>query len=116
MVKYDVEGLVNALKSFIGKQTWIIESISRNREIGHDRHFATYSRFMMTPKSVEWSISGANFYIDGIEGFSYSLSSLNIIRFNADEARRLTIVEHFESKTERETTLWTKPVDAGDQS
>jgi len=110
IVTYDVEGLVSALQSLIGKQTWIAESISRNREIGHDRHFATISYFVMIPKSVSWSISGANFHIDGNEGFSYSLSSERIVRFSSDEAGRITIIEQFESKTERKTTLWTKPV------
>ncbi|SRR5258708_4620407 len=117
MVQYDVEGLVNALKSFIGKQTWIAESISRNREgdYAYDRHFASSSYFVMIPKSVSWSISGANFHIDGTEGFSYGLSSLNIVQFRSDEAGRITIVEQFETKMERKTTLWLKPVETGDQ-
>jgi hypothetical protein len=60
---------------------------------------------MMTLKSVNWSISGANFYLDGTEGFSYSLSSLDIVQFSIDDVARLTIIEQFESKTERKTEI-----------
>ena len=109
MLKYDIEDLHNRLQSLVGKQVWIAESISRNREAGHDRHFATSSSFMLTLKSVGWSMSGANFYLDGTEGFSYSLSSGHIVQFGTDEMERLTIVEQFETKTERQTKLWVTP-------
>jgi hypothetical protein len=106
MMKYDVENLYNKLQSLVGKQVWIAESLSRNRQVGHDRHFATSSIFMLILERISWSFSGANLHLDGTEGFSYSLSSLNIVEFSTDEKGRLTIVEHFESKTERRITLW----------
>lgn len=109
LVNYDVEGLYEIFKAFVGKRLWINESISRNRAAGHDRHFATSSRFMMTLKSVSWSISGANFYLDGTEGFTYSLSSERIVRFSTNETGHTTIIEQFESKTEHETILWSTP-------
>jgi len=108
-MKYDIEDLYNQLQSLVGKQVWIAESLSRNRQIGHDRHFAASSTFMLTLERVSWSFSGANFYLDGTEGFSYSLSSENIVQFSIDEKACLTIVEQFESKTERKTKLWVTP-------
>ncbi len=110
MLKYHVEDLYNRLQSLVGKPVWIAESISRNCQAGHDRHFATSSIFMLTLKSVSWSMSGANFYLDGTEGFSYSLSSERIVQFSTDEKERLTIVEQFEAKTERETKLCVTPI------
>ena len=106
MLKYKFEDLENHLQSFVRKQVWIAESISRNRHAGHDRHFATSSKFMLTLESVHVSISGANIYLDGTEGFCYSLSAEQIVEFSIDEVARLTIVEQFESKTERQTRLW----------
>ncbi len=106
MLKYNIEALHIALQSFKGKPVWITESVSRNRRMGHNSQFATSVGFIMTLKSVKWSFSGANLVLIGTEGFTYSLSSEHIVRFNAMESGRLSIVEQYESKTERETTLW----------
>jgi len=64
---------------------------------------------MPTLKSVNWSVSVANFYFDGADGFSYSLYSWNIVQFSTDEKERLIVVEQFEIKTERGTKLWATP-------
>ncbi len=105
MFNYDIEDLSNRLHSLIGKRVWITESLSRNRHAGHDRHFATLSRFMMTIEHASWTISGSNFYLDGAGGFSYSISSEHIVYFDIDDKGHLIIVEQFESKTERKTEL-----------
>jgi hypothetical protein len=106
--EYDYEDLFNQMNSHVGKQIRITESLSRNRQVGHDRHFATISQFEMTLEDVRWSFSGANFYLYGTEGFLYSLSSYNIVQFNTDEKGVFTIIEQFESKTERKTTILEK--------
>jgi len=105
MWKYDAESLYQVFQSFIGQRIRIHESISRNREAGHNRHFAADSAFTMTLKYVGWAISGANFHLDSEEGFAYGLSSFDIVRYEMDEAGRVVIIEQFESKTERETTI-----------
>jgi hypothetical protein len=105
MLKYDFDALYERLKNLEGKPIWIVESISRNREAGHDRHFATQSGFMLTVKFVGWAISGANYHLLGMEGFSYSLSSEHIVEFTHDDVESFTVVEHFETKTERKTTF-----------
>jgi hypothetical protein len=105
MLKYDFEDLVNKLQSLVGMQVWITESLSRNRQIGHDRHFATRSTFMLTLDHVSWTLSGSSLHLDGTEGFLYCLSVEHIVQFRTDELERLIIVEQFERKTERKTEI-----------
>ena len=107
MLKVDYDALVQALEAFVGKTVLIHESRSRSRDRGgHDRHFATYTRFTMRLKAHGISISGQQLSLEGEDGSPYGICRTNItcVTFCAAQ-ETLGIVEQFETQMERQTTL-----------
>jgi hypothetical protein len=107
MLKVDYDALVQAVEAFVGKTVLIHESLSRSRDVGgHNRHFATYTRFTMRLKAYGISISGQQLSLEGEDGSLYGISMTNItsVTFCAAE-ETLEIIEQFETEMERQTTL-----------
>lgn len=100
----DYEELLLRLESFVGKRLMISESISRNRGAGHDRHFAAVTRFEMRLESVGTAISGAQLLLLGVGGLQYGASAESIVSVSLGE-EVIEIIEWFELKTERKTTI-----------
>ncbi len=98
--------LLTALEALVGKHVIIRESISRDRASGHDRHWATTSQLELIVTRVGITISGAQILIDG-DGTFYAIAAdvISSLSFEPE----LVIVEHFEKRTERRTTLQLAP-------
>lgn len=100
----EYEGLLRRLETFVGKRLAISESISRDREIGHERHFATMTQFEMRLESAGTALSGAQLMLLGEGNLTYGVSAESIVS-TSSQGESVEIVEWFESKTERKTTL-----------
>lgn len=101
----ELEHLLNLSSFYGGKTIIVVESISRNRDAGHDRHFATYSSFSFDVDWVTGSMSGFNLQFVGNES-SYAVALEYVTSFDFDEKEFvLKITEHFEERTERVTTI-----------
>jgi hypothetical protein len=60
-----LDELLTTLKSYCGHEIGIVESVSRSRDIGHDRHFSTRSVFFMRLREVGVAFSGTSLTLDG---------------------------------------------------
>lgn len=99
-----LERLLESFGSLVGKKIAIEESISRDRERGHDRHWSTVSRLELFVARFSGTVSGAQLILEG-DGMWYAMAADAIASaaFEPD----LTVVEHFEQRTERRTTIRT---------
>lgn len=100
----EYEELLRRLESFVGQRLLISESVSRNRESGHDRHFAVRAQFEMRLDHVGTAVSGAQLMLDGEGGFCCGISAGSIVSTSLSPDR-VEITEWYEAKTERKTTL-----------
>lgn len=100
----EYEELLRRLESFVGERLLISESISRNREIGHDRHFAVRTQFEMRLEHVGTAFSGVQLMLDGGGDFWHGISAESIVSTSLGPDR-VEITEWYESRTERKTTL-----------
>jgi hypothetical protein len=100
----EYEELVRRLESFVGKRLLISESITRDREIGHERHFATMTHFEMELESVFTALSGAQLMLNGKGRHKLGVSAESIVRTSLGGGV-VEIIEWFESETERKTTI-----------
>jgi len=97
-----IEPLLESLEGLVGKRVAIEESISRDRERGHDRHWSTLSRLELVVARVSGTVSGAQLILEG-EGMWYAMAADAIT--SAAFGPVLTVVEQFEQRTERRTTI-----------
>jgi hypothetical protein len=87
-----------------GRTLEIDESISRSRDIGsHDRHFSTHTYFTLRVEDIFVAFSGAQLVIHGGKS-RYGISLDSVVGYSKT-AENLEIIEHFEQKTERLTTI-----------
>ena len=104
--KAAIAKLLEITPRFVNHHVVINESISRSRIIGgHDRHFATQSQFAMMVKSVDTLISGSQLQFGDGECIWYGIALECVVRIDDHDPQRLEIVEHFETKMERQTTI-----------
>jgi len=101
-VAVDVDRLLEALNALVGKSVIVEESISRNRELGHDRHCATYSQFRFQVRRITTSFSGMQVVLEGDES-RYAIAAQSIARVTFEP--QLVIDERFDPSIERRTTL-----------
>ena len=94
--------LLEALEDLVGKTVVIEESISRERDRGHDRHWSTSSHFEFVVRRFSGTISGAQLSLEG-DGAQYAMAAHSIAE--ASFAPHLVICERFEQHTERRTTI-----------
>jgi hypothetical protein len=104
-----IEALMSRLEAARRKVVAISESISRLREeeFGHDRHFASSSKFSMKLNHVGWAISGSSLTLDGSCDdqdcwYQIALDVVASVELTEDGA---VIVERFEQHTERRSTI-----------
>ncbi|HLA42088.1 MAG TPA: hypothetical protein VJZ27_01560 [Aggregatilineales bacterium] len=104
--KEDVDKLLNWLESTRGKRISIHESLSRARQLGHDRHFTTDSAFTLTVSNFSGINSESQINLEQDQDFSYAIAADVISDFKIeDSSKKLIINEHFEQETERRTTI-----------
>lgn len=102
-----LDELLSTLKAACGRDILISESVSRARELGHDRHFSTRSVFFMRLREVGTAFSGSTLMLDGevggrVVGYQIALDAVVI----ADvESHAVVLVEHFEKETERRSEI-----------
>ncbi len=87
-----------------GQRATFTESISRSRDIGHDRHFATRTCFSMRVGDVNFFFSGTQMAFRG-EDACYGISLDSVASYSVDEGGTMQVIEHFEHETERRTTI-----------
>jgi hypothetical protein len=98
----ELDRVVAILQALVGRHVIIDESISRKRELGHDRHWATFSQLSFQLRSVTTTFSGLQLVIEGDVGrYGIALPSVAQVVFEPE----LAIVERFETSTERRTTF-----------
>jgi hypothetical protein len=103
----NLESLVERLRSWQGELIEVTESLSRLRSAGHDRHFATSSRFHMRLKSVGITFSGGALDLGGeVEGQTvwYQATVERLQELSVQE-REVLFVEQFEQHTERRSVF-----------
>jgi hypothetical protein len=101
----DRKDIWETLRALEGKLVNIQQSLSRSRHVGgHDRHFAATLAFTLRIESVNWQISGGHLYLNGEDSWLGILLD-NVSKFSKEDQDTFVIVEHFESKTERRTTI-----------
>ena len=104
--KEDVDKLLNWLESTRGKRISIHESLSRARQLGHDRHFTTDSAFTLTVSNFSGINSESQINLEGDDTTYYGISADTISDFKIeDNNKKIVINEHFEQETERRTTI-----------
>jgi hypothetical protein len=106
-VIHQLEALAAALGAWCGADVLIAESISRSRDLGHDRHFATRSVLAMRLMHVGTTISGTALTLDGDAGgrsvwYQVALDAVTAV---AVESHAIVLVEQFEERTERRTEV-----------
>ena len=94
--------LLDALEGLVGKTVAIEESISRDRERGHDRHWSTASHFEFVVRRFSGAISGGQLALEG-DGTQYAMAAHAIAEASFEP--HLVICERFEQRTERKTTI-----------
>lgn len=100
----ELEAFVQEVIAFKGQTIKIDESISRSRNIGnHDRHFSTHTFFTMTTEDIYIAFSGAQLIIQG-NNCRYGISLDSVVGYSKT-VEHLEIIEQFEQKTERLTTI-----------
>jgi len=104
--KAAITNLQEIAPTFVDHHVVINESISRSRTLGgHDRHFATQSQFAMVVKHIHTFISGTQLQFDNGERTWYGIALDCVVSIDATDPKRLEIVEHFETETERKTVI-----------
>lgn len=98
----EVGRLLDSLERLVGKKIVIEESISRDRDAGHDRHLSTWSYVELVVTRVTGTISGAELVVEG-GGARYAMAAHAIAAVTATPD--LVVTEHFEHRTERRTTI-----------
>jgi hypothetical protein len=101
----DIEAIYDRLRTSVGVSVCIVESISRSRDRGHDRHFATRSQLRFELREVEWAFSGSQLLLSGPPGFSYGISCDSLVSIESHAPDAVTFVEHFEIRLERRTEI-----------
>ena len=107
MVIDQLDELLSTLKAACGRDILISESLSRSREVGHDRHFATRSVFFMRPRHVGIAFSGSALMLDGeVEGRTVGYQvALDAVTAADVESHAVVLVEHYEQHTERRSEI-----------
>ena len=103
----DTLRLIEALQSYVGQKIIIVEYLIRNREGGgNNRHLATRSQFtFVADRFFGVTLSGLFLGLESENGATvYTLSLYNVVSFTVQNDQ-LTIVEHMEAKTSRETVV-----------
>jgi hypothetical protein len=101
----ELSKLVDAVSNLSGIQIDISESISRSRDGGHDQHWSTHSSFTMMVRFVGVAISGSQLILNDREKTVYGIALDAVTRFDVASPNQIKIVEQFEAKTERVTTI-----------
>ena len=96
--------LLEALEALVGQRIAIEESISRDRDRGHDRHWSTFSRFELVVKRFSGTISGVQLVLESSDGDTWYAMAADAI-VSASFEPSLVVAEHFERRTERRTTI-----------
>ena len=100
----ELEALVHIVVELKDRTLKIDESISRSRDVGsHDRHFSTHTYFTLTVQEVFVAFCGAQLVIHGGKS-RYGISLDSVVGYSRT-VEHLEIIEHFEEKTERLTTI-----------
>lgn len=104
-----VEALMLRLEDARGQVIAVDESISRMRRerFGHDRHFASSSRFSMTLKHVGFAVSGSSLTLEGTCGDRdcwYQIALEAVVSLEVTD-HVAVVVEQFEQHTERRSTI-----------
>jgi hypothetical protein len=98
-----LDELLATFNTYRGQEVGIVESLSRSRDVGHDRHFSTRSEFFMRLRDVGVAFSGATLMIDGEAGgraVGYQVA-LDAVTSADIEPHAIVIVGQFEQRTER---------------
>lgn len=104
--KAAIAKLLEIAPTFVNHHIMISESISRSRLIGgHDRHFATQSQFAMMVKDIHTFSSGSQLQFADGDHTWYGIALDCVVSLEHQHPRRLEIIEHFESQTERRTII-----------
>lgn len=102
-----LDELLATLNAWCGSEIFISESVSRSRELGHDRHFATRSVFFMRLREVGTAFSGSVLMLDGEadgRAVSYQIA-LDAVTTADVESHAVVLVEQFEQHTERRSEM-----------
>src|SRR5689334_18117661 len=102
-----LDELLATLKSYCGHEIGIVESLSRSRDIGHDRHFSTRIAFFMLLRDVGVAFSGTSLTLDGeATGRSvyYQIALDAVVSANV-ESNAIVFIERFEEQTERRSKV-----------
>ncbi len=99
----EIHELCEAVRLFEEKTITVYESLTCDRREGHNRHFTTYTSFSFHVGRVGIAISGAQLIFSGAQ-CCYGIGVDNVVSFEKIE-NGLEIVEQFEQKTERLTTI-----------
>ncbi len=98
----EIGRLLDSLESLVGKKIAIEESLSRDRESGHDRHWSTFSRFEFVVRRFSGTISGGQLILEG-DGIWYAMAADSIAYASVEP--NIIVGERFEQRTERRTTI-----------
>lgn len=108
--KAAIDKLLEVAQAYVGHSVIITESISRSRDIGgHNRHFATQSSFRMLVKRIDTFLSGAQLQFNGGEYAWYGIALDCVVSVDDQNLGALEIIERFETKMERKTTIQIVP-------
>jgi hypothetical protein len=99
----ELEQLIDRLQGLIGQAVAIEESISRDRDRGHDRHWSTQSCLELVVRHVRGTTSGAQVILEGDATTWYAMSADAIAAVSYEP--HLVVAERFEQRTERRTTI-----------
>ena len=100
-----IQELIDAITDFKNRSIKVYISISRARDIGHDRHFSTETCFRLTVNYFGITMSGAQIFLEQDETTCLGISADAIADFTVKDNNAITIIEHFEEKTERRITI-----------
>ena len=101
----DVLRLTDALQSYVGQKIVVVEFLSREGG-GKDGHPATRSQFtFVADRFFGVTLSGLFLGLESEDGDTVYTLSLDSVVSIAVQNDQLTIIEHMEAKTSRETVV-----------
>ena len=90
--------------TLLGREIHVREALSNNG-CNFDRHFTSFSEFVLTLASVNWRISGGRLMLTGTEKISYEIGADQLISFLRLGAAEYELTEKCGPSVFRKTTL-----------
>jgi hypothetical protein len=100
-----IDELVDTIANLKNKSIKVYISISRARDLGHDRHFSTETCFKMLVNNFGITMSGAQIILEQDETTCLGVSADALADFSIADDGKIIFIEHFEEKTERRTVI-----------